>query len=87
MRQKLPGTNITVFLLFFGLSMLEVLGHATDRGRAVAGSRNTIPSRGSRSSVETFLIAVPRDVATASRNGYPLPRGARIVYAARAPRK
>lgn len=26
MRQKLPGTNITVFLLFFGLSMLEVLG-------------------------------------------------------------
>jgi hypothetical protein len=26
MRQKYPGTNITVFLLFFGLSMLEVLG-------------------------------------------------------------
>jgi len=26
MRQKFPGTNITVFLLFFGLSMLEAFG-------------------------------------------------------------
>lgn len=26
MRQKFTGTNITVFLLFFGLSMLEAFG-------------------------------------------------------------
>ena len=26
MRQKYPGTNITVFLLFFGLSLLEAFG-------------------------------------------------------------
>jgi len=26
MRQKLTGTNVTVFLLFFGLSLLEAFG-------------------------------------------------------------
>lgn len=26
MRQRYPGTNITVFLLFFGLSMMEAFG-------------------------------------------------------------